>query len=442
MTQPSAMADQPAPAIAAARAGRVGPRTLTTTRWLAITGQATTLLVVHYGFGFTLPIEPAMVVVAVSALLNLTIALRPPGPAGLSERQAVGFLAFDILQLAALLFLTGGMTNPFALLIVAPVTVSATILTRRSTIALCGLAIASASFLAVWHMPFPVAEVAGLPPVFRFGTWVAVVVGTIFLAAYAGIVAAERRRMHRGLAAAQAALAGEQRLSSLGALAAAAAHELGSPLSTIAVTVKELARDATPDDPWAEDIGILQTEVERCRAILAELGRAPQGATGDAGSPFVRQPLSAFVRAAANAQPHDGLTLDFVVDADDGSPEPTVLRRPEYIHGLASLIQNACQFARRGVVIRSAWTKQLVKITIQDDGPGFPPALLDRLGEPYVSSRAHTGEHMGLGIFIARNLLQQTGAKMSCTNAVSGARVEISWPRPAIDVEIVQPAQG
>ncbi len=436
------MADQPVPAIAAATAGRVGPRTLTTTRWLAIIGQATTLLAVHYGLGFTLPIAPALAVVAVSALLNVTISVRPPGPAGLSEGQAVGFLAFDILQLAALLFLTGGMTNPFALLIVAPVTVSATILTRASTVALCSLAIASASVLAFWHLPFPVAAVADLPPVFRFGTWVAVVVGTTFLAVYAGIVAAERRRMHRGLAAAQAALADEQRLSSLGALAAAAAHELGSPLSTIAVTVKELAREATPDDPWAEDIGILQTEVERCRAILAELGSAPQGATGDPQSPFVRQPLSAFVRAAADAQPHDGVILDFTIDAADGSAEPTVLRRPEYIHGLASLIQNACQFARRGVVIRSAWTKQLVRITIQDDGPGFPPAMLDRLGEPYISSRAHTGEHMGLGIFIARNLLQRTGATMSCSNAVSGARVEISWPRPVIDVEFNQPAEG
>lgn len=413
--------------------GRVSARTLTLTRWLAIGGQAAALVVVHYILGFALPIGTAMAVVAASAALNVAVSLRPPGPAGLSERQAVLFLAFDILQLSVLLYLTGGLTNPFSLLIVAPVTVSATILTRRSTMALCVLAIACASFLAAFHEPLPVGGPGGaveLPSIFRLGTWVAVVIGIVFLAAYAGIVAAERRRMHAALAAAQAALSGEQRLSSLGALAAAAAHELGSPLSTIAVTVNEIAREAPPDGPWAEDLAILREEIERCRTILADLGRAPET---DDQSPFIRQPLTAFVRAAADAQRHDGVELMFPAGSEDTSPEPMVLRRPEYIYGLASLIQNACQFARREVVIEARWTAAEVAITIRDDGPGFPPALLDRLGEPYISSRAHTGDHMGLGIFIARNLLQQTGGSLDFSNIAGGARVDIAWPRTAIE---------
>ena len=413
--------------------GRVSGRTLTTTRWLAIGGQATTLVVVHYVLGFALPLAPAFAVVAASAALNVAVSLRPPGPAGLSERQAVAFLAFDILQLSVLLYLTGGLTNPFSLLLVAPVTVSATILTRRSTIALCALAIACASFLAGFHQPLPMPGVDP-PPVYRAGTWVAVVIGIVFLAGYAGIVAAERRRMNAALAAAQAALSGEQRLSALGGLAAAAAHELGSPLSTIAVTVNELAGDLPPDSPWTEDIAILREEVDRCRAILADLGRAPEA---DDRSPFIRQPLTAFIHAAADAQRHDGVDLSFPAAAGDASPEPLVVRRPEYIYGLASLIQNACQFARRAVVIEARWTAARVVITIRDDGPGFPPALLDRLGEPYISSRAHTGEHMGLGIFIARNLLQQTGARLDFANTGGGARVDITWPRNAIDVDAV-----
>jgi two-component system sensor histidine kinase RegB len=390
------------------------------------------LLVVHYGVGFHLPLPAALSVVGASVILNILLSLRRPVREGLGEPEAMLYLGFDILQLSALLFLTGGLTNPFALLIAAPVTISAATLSRRGTTGLSVLAVVSASVLAVWHRPLPAPfSGLGLPSISIIGAWSAVVVGTIFLAAYVGSVAAERRRINTALGASQLALAREQRLSSLGALAAAAAHELGSPLSTIAVTVGELVYQIPSDSPWAGDIAILKVEVERCREILAELGRRPEDTDED--SPFSRRPLSVFIEAAIAPYDQGGVVLEVRKQAIDDSEEPVLRRRPEIVHGLGSLVQNAVQFADRQVVIQASWDADRVTIVISDDGPGFPPAVLDRIGEPYVSSRPRIDGHMGLGIFIAQTLLEQSGARLTFVNARRGARVDIVWQRHSIE---------
>ena len=420
------------PAGAREPTGRVGLRALVMIRWVAILGQLAALLVVHYGVGFPLPLPAALAVVGGSVLLNVLLSLRRPGREGLREFEAFLYLGFDILQLSALLFLTGGLTNPFALLIAAPVTISASTLSRRSTTGLSVLAVISASILALWHRPLPHPfNSLDFPSIYIIGAWSAVVVGTIFLAIYVGSVAAERRRIHTALVASQLALALEQRLSSLGALAAAAAHELGSPLSTIAVTVGEMVYQIPPDSPWAEDIRILKVEVERCREILAELGRRPEETDDD--SPFSRQALSVFIEAAI--APHDqGATLVEVRrQATDDSEEPVLRRRPEIVHGLASLVQNAVQFAASHVVIQANWDADSVAISIIDDGPGFPPAVLDRIGEPYVSSRHGVDGHMGLGIFIAQTLLEQTGARLTFANRRRGAQIDVVWHRTNLE---------
>jgi len=414
--------------------GRVGLRTLILIRWVAVLGQVSAILVVHYGLAFALPLPAVFSVVGASVLLNALLSLRQPSREGLREPEALLYLGFDILQLSLLLYFTGGLTNPFALLIVAPVTVSAATLSRRGTAILSLLAIICATLLAVWHWPLP-SPFAGLefPSIYSVGAWSAVVVGTVFLATYVGSVAAERRRLYTALGASQLALAREQRLSSLGALAAAAAHELGSPLSTIAVTIGELAYQSPPDSPWAEDIAILKVEIERCREILAELGRRPEEADDD--SPFSRQPIGAFIAAAAAPYRQDGTLLEFSNNATDGSEEPVLRRRPEIVHGLGSLFQNAIQFASRRVVIEANWDAETVAVTIRDDGPGFPPAVLDRIGEPYISSRHRIDGHMGLGIFIAQTLLEQTGARLAFANARPGAQVDVVWRRASLDNE-------
>ena len=205
-------------------------RTLTLIRWVAIIGQVLTLLVVHFGLGFQVPMDSALAIVGASLLLNLVVITGHPKTIHLGERAAATFLAFDILQLAALLYLTGGLDNPFSFLLLAPIAVSATILSVRSTIALCILSIICITLLAIYHYPLPWTEKGFyVPRVYVLGTWVALVIGIIFFAIYTWRVADEARRMSTALATSQLALAREQQLAAVGGLAAAAAHELGSP---------------------------------------------------------------------------------------------------------------------------------------------------------------------------------------------------------------------
>jgi two-component system sensor histidine kinase RegB len=413
--------------------GRISLRTLVPIRWVAIAGQALTILIVHYGLGYRLPLLPALGVVASSVLLNVVLILLRQGAARLGERDAALCLGYDILQLAILLYLTGGLHNPFSTLILAPVTVAATILSRRPVIALSILAVAAITVLALWHMPLPWrTEPLVFPPELVFGIWMALVLATVFIGSYTWSVAQEARRLRDAVAATQLALAREQRISAVGALAAAAAHELGSPLATIAVVAKELAHDLPEDSPHAEDVALLLSQSERCRKILAELARQPEH---DGGSPYTRLPISALVETAGAMHQHEGVKLIFATAGQPGPEEPLVRRSPEIMHGLNNLIQNAVQFARREVSVTTFWDKAAVTVEVADDGPGFPLHLLGRLGEPYISTRAGAADHMGLGIFIAQSLLERSGARLLFDNLPEGgAHVAISWNRANLEM--------
>jgi two-component system sensor histidine kinase RegB len=413
--------------------GRISLRTLVPIRWVAIAGQASTVLIVHYGLGYRLPLLPALGVVAGSVLLNVVLILLRQAAARLGERDAALCLGYDILQLAILLYLTGGLQNPFSTLILAPVTVAAAILSRRLVIALSVLAVAAISVLALWHMPLPWrTEPLVFPPELILGIWVALVLATVFIGGYTWSVAQEARRLRDAVTATQLALAREQRISAVGALAAAAAHELGSPLATIAVVAKELAHDLPEDSPHAEDAALLLSQSERCRRILAELARQPEH---DGGSPYTRLPISALVETAGALHQHEGVKLIFATAGQPGPEEPLVRRSPEIMHGLNNLIQNAVQFARREVSVTTFWDKAAVTVEIADDGPGFPLHLLGRLGEPYISTRAGAADHMGLGIFIAQSLLERSGARLVFDNLPEGgAHVAISWNRANLEM--------
>jgi two-component system sensor histidine kinase RegB len=420
-----------------AAARQVRLRSLVWIRWIAVVGQLAALLIVQFGFGWNLPITAALAAVAASVILNVAMTFRRPLQGRLGELEAAAYLGFDILQLAVLLYLTGGLSNPFALLFLGPVTVSASILSRSATVVLSALVVICASLLAFYHQPLPWgAEGLKLPVLYIGGLWVAVIVGTLFLAGYIGNVAGEGRRMSNALAATQLALAREQQLSAVGGLAAAAAHELGSPLATIAVTTKELTREIPADSPYADDIRILQIESDRCRDILAEIGRASDHADPD--DPFVTGLLSDVVAAAATRYRSEEIILDVVAAAVDDSEEPFVPRSPELLHGLGNVIQNAVQFGQKTVSVAVSWDELEARVEVRDDGRGFPPGVLDRVGEPYISNRGDG--HLGLGIFIAQTLLERTGARIQFTNIrdaghVEGAEVVIVWNRAALEVK-------
>ena len=411
---------------------RISLRRLVLIRWIAVAGQAVTLLVVHYVLDFHLPLLPAFAVVFASVLLNLFIIVHRRAATRLGEREAAGYLAYDLLQLGLLLYLTGGLENPFSILILAPVTVAATVLSQRSVVSLAIFAIATITVLALWHLPLPWRSAPPLvfPPELILGIWTSLVCATAFIGGYTWSVAEEARRLRDAVAATQLALAREQRVSAVGALAAAAAHELGSPLATIAVVAKELVRDVPADSPYAEDAMLLLSQSERCREILAQLARHPDD---DGGSPYTQLPISALVEASG-ALYHDPRVRLIFATAGDPTDEPLVSRSPEIMHGLNNLIQNAVQFARREVSVMITWDRDAVTVEVADDGPGFPAHLLGRLGEPYLSTRAGASNHMGLGIFIAQSLLERSGADLVFDNLVEGgAHVVISWNRTNLE---------
>jgi two-component system sensor histidine kinase RegB len=413
--------------------GSVRVRTLLYVRWIAVVGQAVALLVVREFLDLKLPLADCIALLVASILVNLYLLLTRSSSAWLPEHEAAFSLGYDVVQLSALLYLTGGLQNPFAILILAPVTVSATILSRRSTLLLSLFVALAISVLALFHEPLPWTRPGfAVPPLYLWGLWTALTVATGFTAVYVARVAAEARSMEAALTETQIALAREQRLSALGSLAAAVAHELGSPLGTIAVVAKELALDVPPDSPLRPDIELLVSEIARCRDIMAQLGQAP--ADEDADSPFQTPPLSALVEEVIGQQAAAMVPIELVRRPSGGALEPNVARQPEMLHGLANLIQNAVQFARTRATVTIAWSARDVSVTVEDDGPGFSAAVLARLGEPYISSRAGSAGHMGLGVFIAQTLLTRTRGRITFgITDDGGARVAIGWRRSDIE---------
>lgn len=400
-------------------------RTLVLVRWIAVAGQLATVAAVALVLGIEIPVAPVLVAIGASAVLNLALSLWRPIPR-LNESATAVLLAWDVLQLAALLFFTGGLDNPFALMLLAPVTVSASVLSRAHTMALCALAIGAATLLAFQSQPLGWDEARiDIHRGYLFGMWAAIACGTVFFAAYAGWIASETRRATRALAAAQAALGREQRLAAVGALAAATAHELGTPLGTVHLIANELAAEITPDDPLAEDVALLAREVARCRDILKQLSARTE--PEDLHGPLARLSPAALVESLVQRHRRDSVDVRIVSEGED---MPVLPRTPEVLHGLANVLQNAIQFARSQVDVRIVARPDALEMTIADDGPGFPAEILDRLGEPYVSTRTRDSSHMGLGIFIAVTLLERAGATLEFGNAAEGgARVVVRWPR-------------
>jgi two-component system, sensor histidine kinase RegB len=413
-------------------------------RWLAVLGQLAAIFIVVQGLEFDLPVLPCVAIVGLSALLNLALQMAFNTMQRLEPAYTAALLALNIVELASLLYCTGGLENPFSFLFLAPVLISATVLPVRLTIALGMLAVACASALVFFHLPLPwdADEPLILPPIYLLGVWLSIVLAIGVTSLYAFQVTEEARKLSDALAATELVLAREQHLTQLDGLAAAAAHELGTPLSTIFLISRELEK-SVPDGPLAGDLKTLREQAQRCRDILAKITQL--SATG---APFDRMKLSTLIEETVAPHRDFGIAIKVRI-AVAGAPEPVGWRNPAILYGVGNILENAVDFARTTVEVNAWWNNDTVEIVISDDGPGIPPDLLNRIGEPYLSRRRTAdvtpSEHqgLGLGVFIARTLLERTGAKVSFSNRIfpdHGAVVQIGWPRErfearATDVE-------
>lgn len=425
---------------------RVRLQTSVRLRWLAVVGQALAVIFVRFVLGFPLPLGLCFGVIAVSAWLNIFLTIRYPANLRLRNRYAAFLLAYDIVQLAVLVALTGGLENPFSLLFLVPTTVSASTLPLRWTLLLEGLTLLCISLVTILHLPLPwyPGEVLLLPSIYIASIWTALVCSLGFTSIYAWRIAEENRRMSDALAASEAVLAREQQLSALDGLAAAAAHELGTPLATIALVAKELKRELPNADDFAEDLDLLDSQAQRCREIMSSL--TARGASGDAVLKQV--PLLVMLGEIAEAQPTTSKTISIITEgvSGDNSAEPVINRNPAILYGIGNLAKNALDFAHTEAILAASWSPDTISIEIRDDGPGFTIDILGKLGEPYVTTKpsATPGvrgeqpirEGMGLGFFIAKTLLERTGAQISLANRPKppgGAIVKLVWPRGVIE---------
>jgi two-component system sensor histidine kinase RegB len=407
--------------------------TLLRLRWLAIIGQTTAILVVYYAIEFPLPIWACLAVVALSAWLNVALRVRFSMTQRLEPERAAWLLAFDIAELAVLLFLTGGLENPFAFLFLAPVLLSATALPPRITIILGVFAVVCATVLIFAHYPLPwdADDPLELPWIYLLGVWFSIMLAIGFIGVYAWQITEESRQIAEALAATELVLAREQHLSQLDGLAAAAAHELGTPLSTISVIVKELELALEANSPHIDDVRLLREQSQRCRDILAKLSEL------STGEPFDRVPLAALIEEVVAPHRNFGIAIDVALQHDSGWPMGA--RNPAILYGLGNLLENAVDFAQTRVEVAADWSDEDVAVTISDDGPGFAPEVMDRIGDPYVRSskrrRMNAGSEttgLGLGFFIAKTLLERSGATVDFENRAypdRGAVIRVHWNR-------------
>jgi two-component system sensor histidine kinase RegB len=425
---------------------RLRLHTIIRLRWIAVLGQFAALCTVAFGLGFYVPLGACLTVIALSAWLNVFLAVWYPSRHRLSIPYATGLLAWDILQLAMLLFLTGGMDNPFTMLMVAPVTVSAATLPLRNTVALGLLALGAAALLVLAHEPLPwyPGVALELPLIYRIGAFAALCVSTTFIALYAWRLTKESRQMSAALTATDIVLAREQKLHALDGLAAAAAHELGTPLSTIVLVTKELEHTVKADSPLYDDIELLKTQALRCREILQKLTRHP----GEEDPMHARVSVRAMLEEAAEPYFSEKIGINITAapateTTVPGRRQAEIQRRPGVIYGLGNIIENATEFAKAQVDVKAEWNSTGLVISIADDGPGFPVEVMDNIGEPYVTTRPaeidsgldEDSTGLGLGFFIAKTLLERSGATVSLANRTggrSGAIVTVSWPRSFI----------
>ncbi|MCA1368745.1 ActS/PrrB/RegB family redox-sensitive histidine kinase [Bradyrhizobium sp. BRP14] len=415
-------------------------QTLVRLRWLAVGGQSLAVIITALWLQFPLPLVSCSALIASLALLNVFLTIRYPATQRLTPPAAFVLLGLDLAQLTALLFITGGLSNPFAPLLCVPVIISSASQPKPHSIVLAGFAVIGVTVLA--FSPFPLPWYPGtvllIPRVLTAGIWFAIVSMTAFAAFYTYRVSLEASELSEALTATELVLQREKHLSQLDGLAAAAAHELGTPLATISVVAKEMERELGDDPRFGEDVHLLRSQSERCRDILKRLTTL----SSESEEHMRLLPLSSLIEEVMAPHREFGIEIE-LKEKGDRSSEPVGIRNAGILYGLGNLLENAVDYARRKVTVTTEHTAERVRVTIEDDGDGFSPDILARIGEPYVTRRQKddSAGGLGLGLFIAKTLLERSGARLRFQNGGPdrpGARVSVEWPRALMDAKLAK----
>lgn len=424
-------------AINGAAQSRLRLDTLLELRWCSIALQTIAVLVASVGFNLPFNDRLCLVLIAASAIVNVVLGRARAASYRLYVPGASSVLAFDIALLTTLLFITGGLNNPLAILYAVPVLIAAAALPGAVTFGLALFALVLSCILVFAHRPLPWFGEAPVefPVLLTTSIWGSLAFTIGICAAFTSRIGAESQKNADALLAVERVLEKEKHLTQLDGLAAAAAHELGTPLATIALVAKELQNEFA-EGHVHDDLELLRGQVERCRQILTKLS-----SLGQNEDDFLdRVSLDHLVHEIACHQSALGRVVEFTKHGD--GHEPVILKNAAMLYSLTNLIDNAADFARSRISVRATWSQDQVALEIKDDGPGFPVDLLDKIGEPYLTAsrsrtlgrRNQTGG-LGIGLFISKTLIERSGARIVFTNAKvpeTGAITRVIWPRNVV----------
>ena len=403
-------------------------KTLVYLRWIAITGQLIAINLVYIYLNLKFPIIESHIIIFVGLLTNLFLQFRIKTNQ-LKDIYSSLFLLYDLFQLSALLYLTGGISNPFSLLLIVPAIVSSTFLSMGTTLILGATTIILSFILTRYYFPLPgiTENIFIFPPYYLLGTLTSMIVGLIFLSYFGIRFAGETKKRSEALNKLQQVIAKEYELESLGGQAAAAAHSLGTPLATITVVAKELRKEIGKNSKHSKDLDLLISQTKRCGDILKQISQKQIIDDKFMSAVKLEDLLTEIIRSFLETSSKE---INLVSNNDKNKID--IKRSPEIIYGLRNFIGNAIKFSKQKVQVELISDERNLSVNILDDGPGFPEDIIKILGEPYIKSKSKEISNkagLGLGTFLGKTLLERRGAKLSFFNKKkeSGAFVKIDW---------------
>jgi len=397
-------------------------------RWIAIFGQILAICFVFYFINIQIPFFETLIIIFLSVALNFYSYFEERKNKSISNIKAFSFLLFDTLQLGFLLFLTGGIINPFSILILAPVITSASYLPALMTVVLSTISIVIIIILNFYFIPLDLGAEFYLPEIYSFGLVASLIITVIFIAIYAYLFASSSRKISNALSISKLQILNQKKITEVGSLSAAAAHELGTPLNTIFLILNDLLKEKKliDDKNIAKDILLLKSQAERCREILQRFSKNPLKLKDN----FLEKvKITDLIKINFEKFNKNKILIIKKIKLDD---EPEIIFKDEIMYALGNIIQNAIFYSKKNVTAELNYNNSQVRIFIKDDGNGFSKDIIDKLGEPYISKNK---QGMGLGIFIAKNLIENMGGKINFFNSKDdNAVVEIIFENSILDI--------